>query len=144
MNNTQSCIEACNKLLRGEISAVETYTQALGKFDNSNSRSILQQIKEDHQRSADTLRSHLSEMGATPDSESGAWGKFAQAVEGVATLLGKSPAVAVLIQGEEHGIDEYEEALNDPGVMTEMKIVFRDIHIPRLQKHVALLEALPT
>lgn len=143
MNDTQSCIDACNKLLRGEISAIETYSQALEKFKSTSALTPLQQILEDHQRSAATLRIHISEMGAAPDTGSGPWGAFAKAVEGVATLLGKSPAIAILIQGEEHGISEYEEALNDPGVMDEMKIVFRDIHIPRLQKHIAVLEELP-
>lgn len=143
MNDTQTCIDACNKLLRGEISAVETYSQALEKFEVSPDKSRLQQIMEDHQKSADALRNHISDMGAVPDSDSGPWGTFVQAVEGAAVLLGKSPAVTALIQGEEHGIHEYEEALKDPDVMTEIKVVFRDTLIPRLQKHIAILEGLP-
>ena len=31
---TDKCIEACNSLLRGEISAIETYNQAIEKFRN--------------------------------------------------------------------------------------------------------------
>ena len=143
MNDSQSCVDACNKLLRGEISAIETYSQAIEKLDSPADKATLQQISEDHHKSAATLRNHVSEMGAVPDSESGAWGTFAQAVEGTAALFGQSPAVAALIQGEEHGIREYEEALNDPEVMSEIKVVFRDTLIPRLQKHVAVLEALP-
>ncbi len=142
--DNKTCIHACNKLLRGEISAIETYSQALGKLDNPGDKAILQQIMKDHQESAATLRDHVSEMGGVPDSESGAWGTFAKAVEGAAALFGKSPAVAALIQGEQHGINEYEEALHDPDVMPEIKVVFRETLIPRLKTHIAVLEGLPS
>jgi len=140
MNDTSTCVFVCNKLLRGEISAIESYQEALGKFEHSADIDSLQQILEDHRKSADALRDHIAAMGATPDTDSGAWGNFAQTVTSAAGLLGQSPVVSALIQGEEHGIREYEEALNDRDVMNEVKIVFRDTLIPRLQKHIALLE----
>lgn len=144
MNENQNCISACNKLLRGEISAIETYQQALEKFSDSPHRATIEQILDDHSKSADALRKHIADMGGTADSDSGLWGDFAKAVEGTAKLLGDSPAIAVLKQGEEHGISEYKEALNDPNVMAEAKVMYRDTLIPRLQKHIAVLEALPT
>ncbi|RYD45640.1 MAG: DUF2383 domain-containing protein [Verrucomicrobiaceae bacterium] len=141
---TRNCVSACNKLLRGEISAIETYQQALEKFADSPHRATIDQILDDHRKSADALRKHIADMGGTADTESGLWGQFAKAVEGTAKLMGDGPAIAALKQGEEHGISEYKEAINDPGVMAEAKVMYRDTLIPRLQKHIAVLEALPT
>ncbi|MES2923125.1 MAG: DUF2383 domain-containing protein [Verrucomicrobiota bacterium] len=142
MNTTESCIAACNKLLRGELSAVETYEQALEKFSSSPESRILEQIMDDHEDSALILRDHLSDMGGTPDSDSGAWGSFAKAVEGTAKLFGESAALQALREGEEHGISEYEEALNDNEVMEEIKGAIRGTLLPRLLAHLEALDGL--
>jgi rubrerythrin len=144
MNATHECIDVCNSLLRGELSAIETYNQALEKFDSETERSALRSIQNDHQNSASRLRDHIIEMGAEPAAESGAWGTFAKAVEGTAKMLGESPALAALKQGEEHGIDEYEEALRNTGVMDEIKTVIRHELLPPLSQHIAALDRLRT
>ena len=142
MNATHECIDVCNSLLRGELSAIETYNQALEKFDSDLERSALVSIQNDHQHSASRLREHLVDMGAEPATDSGVWGTFAKAVEGTAKLLGESPALTALQQGEEHGIDEYEEALRNTGVMDEIKTVIRQQLLPPLSEHVAALDRL--
>lgn len=142
MNATEECTEVCNALLRGELSAIETYTQALEKFHSEPERASLQAIRTEHVNSAALLCDHLAEMGATPASSSGAWGTFAKAVEGTATMLGESPALAVLEEGEEHGINEYESALRNPDVMEEIKTVIRQHLLPPLSQHVSALEQL--
>lgn len=144
MKENQNCISACNKLLRGEISAIETYQQALEKFTDSPHRGTIEGILDDHRKSADALRKHIADMGGVADTDSGLWGGFAKAVEGAAKLMGDSPATAVLKQGEEHGISEYKEAINNPEVMADAKVMYRDTLIPRLQKHIAVLESIPT
>ena len=63
-------------------------------------------------------------------------------MEGAAKLLGESPALAVLEEGEEHGINEYDEALRNPEVMEEIKTVIRRDLQPPLSKHVSALERL--
>jgi hypothetical protein len=143
MENTQKCIEACNRLMRGEISAVETYSQALDEFYDKPERTLLQKILDDHEQSVIDLEEHVVSMDGVPDSESGAWGGFVKALEGGAKLLGGSPALAVLQAGEEHGISDYEDALEDPAVIDEIKTVIRGELIPRLRQHVTLLKDLP-
>lgn len=142
MNSTEECIDVCNSLLRGELSAVETYDQAIEKFENQSERSALQSIKADHILAVDLLSRHIVDMGATPSQDSGAWGTFAKAVEGGAKLLGESPALAALIAGEEHGISEYQSALEDPKVMDEIKGAIRTKLLPSLDSHVASLKQL--
>lgn len=142
MNATDECIEVCQKLLRGELSAVETYTHAIGKCDSDIEKSALEVIRFEHENSANRLRDHLREMGAEPTNDSGLWGSFANLMEAAANVLGSSPALAVLEQGEEHGIDEYEEALRNPAVMEEMKAVIRDSLLPPLSQHIVALQQL--
>jgi hypothetical protein len=50
--------------------------------------------------------------------------------------------LAVLEEGEEHGISEYEEALRNPDVMEEIKSVIRQHLLPPLSQHVSALERL--
>ncbi|WP_035603665.1 DUF2383 domain-containing protein [Haloferula sp. BvORR071] len=139
MNATDECIDVCNRLLRGELSAIETYSQAIAKFENDPERAALEGIREEHEHIAARLREHLDDMGALPSASSGAWGSFARAVEGTAKALGKSLALEALQQGEEHGIDEYERALRNPDVMIEIKTVIRGNLLPACSEHVAAL-----
>ena len=140
MKTTDECIDVCNSLLRGELSAIETYTQAIARFEGDPENAALEDIRFDHEASASRLRDHLAEMGAEASTDSGVWGDFAKAVEGTAKLLGESPALMVLEKGEEHGIDEYEKALRNPGVMEEIKAVIRSYLLPPLSGHIAALK----
>jgi rubrerythrin len=141
-HNTQSCVDACNKLLRGELSAVKTYNQAIEKFSGSREGQVLDGLRNEHEQSVRELSEHVSAMGGIPDSTSGPWGTFAAAVEGTAKMLGESAALTALIEGEKHGISEYEDALDDPEVMDEAKNSIRDHLLPRLLDHVVVLEGL--
>src|SRR5690606_31544821 len=84
---TEHCIDICNSLLRGEISAVETYTQAIEKFRDEPEVSLLEDIRRDHVESANRLRQNIHTMGGQPSNDSGAWGTWAKGVEGAAKLM---------------------------------------------------------
>ncbi|MDB6079884.1 MAG: uncharacterized protein JWO82_3631 [Akkermansiaceae bacterium] len=142
IHTNDTCIDVCNSLLRGELSAVETYDQALEKFTGSPENSILQAIRRDHQESVSTLRSHLADMGAKASDSSGIWGAFAKGVEGSAKVFGESAALSALIAGEKSGVSDYESALSDDEVMTEIKSAIRATLLPRLHEHVIELERL--
>lgn len=142
MNDINECADVCNSLLRGELSAVESYTQAIEKFDTEVEVSALSAIRSDHEQAAARLREHILDMGAEPASGSGAWGTFVKALEGSAKLVGESPALAVLEEGEEHGINEYRSALNNPQVMEEIKQVIRGELLPSLTGHLPVLSRL--
>ena len=140
---TESCIDACNSLLRGELSAIETYRQALEKFSGGASGPVLREILAGHEENARLIREHILSMdGGEPATDSGVWGLFARAVEGSAKLLGESAALKALQEGEEHGMGEYEEALESDEVMEEMKDVIRERLRPSLAGHIQQLEAL--
>jgi hypothetical protein len=142
MSNRHKCIDVCNLLLRGELSAVETYTQAIEKFEGDGACGQLETIRTDHEHSASAIRHHLIQMRAIPKDSSGAWGSFAQAVEGTAKLLGESPALAALEQGEEIGASDYRDALGNEDVMTSIKDEIRKLFLPRVENHITTLKAI--
>src|SRR5262245_53559837 len=100
MQATPKGLECLNSLLRGELSATETYQQALAKVGNDPKAAELRRIHEEHRDAANTLRQHIHAHGGKPDQGSGTWGKFAKAVEGTAKLFGQTAALKALKEGE--------------------------------------------
>lgn len=140
MKNSESVSATCNSLLRGELSAIETYTQAIEKYGDNTGDSILESIRDDHESSAAALREIIGDKGKEAVTSSGPWGTFANAVEGVASLFGESPALVILQHGEIHGISEYEKALDDEDLDESVKWLIRDELLPALRDHLVELE----
>lgn len=108
VNNTS--VDQLNSFLRGELSAVETYRMALDKLDKTSfARMQLQSCMGSHQQRVDILKGKITELGGTPADGSGAWGVFAQAVQGVSDVLGDKVAISALESGEEHGLADYRQ-----------------------------------
>ena len=136
------CIDVCNQLLRGERSAVETYDQAIKNFANEPAAPELSRIREEHADSVAILEENVRSMGGHADQEAGVWGAFANTVQGAANLFGTNSAMEVLQTGEKTGKKGYEEALEDPGVMTECKEMIRSLLLPTVDEHIGTLERL--
>ena len=141
-NTNHHCIDVCNSLLRGELSAVETYTQAIEKYPTDPKVGELQSIRREHVEASAILTQNVRSMGGIPDTDSGAWGVFAKAVQGTANFFGAGSAVESLLQGEESGHHDYENALNDDKVMVECKVMIREELLPKVRQHIARLEQL--
>lgn len=139
---TEHCIDICNSLLRGEISAVETYTQAIEKFRDEPEVSLLEDIRRDHVESANRLRQNIHTMGGQPSNDSGAWGTWAKGVEGAAKLMGDSAALKALIEGEEHGEKDYRRALDNEDMLPDCKEMVRTHLLPPLLRHINTLRGL--
>lgn len=109
MNNTlqKTDIDQLNELLRGEISAVETYDQAVSKTEDTGALAVLRENKASHASRVDILRTEVVKLGGEPANGSGAWGAFAKAVQGGAKVFGESAAIAALEEGEDHGLKQY-------------------------------------
>jgi demethoxyubiquinone hydroxylase (CLK1/Coq7/Cat5 family) len=111
-NTTQTTtVATLNGFLRGEISAVETYRQALDKLQTSPSRVELEQCRRSHEQRVDRLRQEVVRLGGKPVEASGAWGAFAKLVEGSAKVLGEKAAISALEEGEDHGLKLYREEM---------------------------------
>ena len=138
----EECIKVCNKLLRGELSAIETYGKAIEKYSSKPVTPELTRIQSEHRQSATTLAANVREMGGEPETDSGAWGTFANAVQSAANLFGAESAIESLQRGEEHGRDDYQDALEDDNVMDVCKTMIRTELLPRVTNHIAVLERL--
>ena len=71
-------IQHLNSFLRGEISAVQTYDQAIQKLRDEPSLSgRLEDLRQSHEQRAEILRSEIVRRGGEPAEGSGMWGSFA-------------------------------------------------------------------
>jgi len=100
-------------LCRGELAAVETYNTALSSASLGAFRTQLIQCQRSHQNRVHLLGWRIHLLGGTPPESSGAWGVFAKAVEGAATVIGERTAIAALEEGEDHGLNEYRSRLGE-------------------------------
>jgi uncharacterized protein (TIGR02284 family) len=136
-------VRQLNSLLRGEISAAETYKMAIDKIadsDVSEHAQVLRQMQEEHGRAAQELRERIRSLGGEPSDSSGAWGAWAQTVQGTMNLFGDAAALKSLNEGEEHGLKDYQEALDDTDQLTASLI--QSELIPNQQRHIEMLDTL--
>jgi hypothetical protein len=147
MHATRHAGETCdtdglNSLLRGELSAVETYSQAMTKFEDQVVLADLEKIRGEHEHAARVLREKVIRFGAEPAESGGPWVAFASAVTGAAKVFGPATALSALRQGEEQGINGYQDALDNEDVHPDCKDAIRTDLLPRCKRHVEELNRL--
>lgn len=129
-------------LVRGELAALKAYDQVLSDTKDEKTKSQLQAIRNDHEKAV----SHLSKYVAgkkelLEDTEdAGPWGSFAKTWTKGASLMGNDAALTALRQGEEHGIREYKEALEDESISKELKQAIKTDMLPKQEKHIQTLK----
>ncbi len=104
-------LQYLNSFLRGEISAVETYRQAIQKIGGDYPQ--LAECMMSHERRVGLLQDKIRAMGGEPAVGSGIWGAWAKLVQGTADLFGERSAIAALESGEDHGRDDYRRELEN-------------------------------
>ncbi|MDQ5871490.1 MAG: PA2169 family four-helix-bundle protein [Acidobacteriota bacterium] len=136
------CVDQLNSLLRGEISSVETYEQAIRKVDDEHASdaTALRAIAQEHGEAAQALRDEIRRLGGEADNSSGPWGVWAKVVEGTAKLFGDASALKALKEGEEHGLKDYREALDD--VDEPARVLITNRLIPNQVRHIAVLDGM--
>ena len=141
----KTVVEDLNGLLRGELSAIDTYRQVLDKNHKEYREDArfeqLNQLLRDHEQAASQLRELVRRLGGTAANESGAWGAWSNTVMGAARLLGDKPALKALKEGEESGVKDYRSALQDNTPPAEIRDVCTSI-LTREEEHVRLLDRL--
>jgi len=139
MDNLMDSLEPLNRLLRGELSAVETYQQALESVSDSQAVTELERISSEHAQAVSLLREEIRHFGGIADESSGAWGLWAQAVEGTAKVFGDTAALRALKEGEEHGLKEYQAIMDDPDLLPELKSLLTERLQLRQKEHIEAL-----
>ena len=136
----QNSVSVTNELLRGEISAVETYRQALEKVGTEPGSDRLRQFHDDHAQAVTELQRHVMKLGGSPSTDSGAWGVWAKTVVGSAKVLGDTAALKALKEGEQHGVKEYKELLENKNASEELKTIVRGSILPKQEEHIKFLD----
>jgi hypothetical protein len=127
-------------LIRGEMSAVKTYDTALEKVKDQKELLKLKKIREDHVAAVSKLKTFANGDVKEDTKTAGAWGAFATAYTGGAKLFGDNAALKALSQGEEHGITEYKEALEDDAIRPELKQMIKTQFLPKQEEHIKTLK----
>ena len=139
----RDAIERLNSALRGEISATETYRQALDKirdeYGHDSTFQQLAQMHRDHQDAVGELRNMVQSLGGTPSNDSGAWGTLSNTVMGAARVLGDRAALSALASGERTGIEDYQQALRNEQMPDAVRHSLRSLLV-RTQEHLQRLE----
>jgi hypothetical protein len=138
-------IEILNKFLKDELSATETYQQALDKFRDDaglgGSESLIP-IYEAHQQAVSSLQALIQRLGGTPCEDSGTWGTWAKIVQGGANMMGTKAALKALQSGEKNGAEDYENALEETDLHADIRTLIETMLLPAQHAHIVALEEL--
>lgn len=135
-------IDTLNSLLRGELSAVESYEDVLPRFEDEPQEADLRRIANQHWGAIESLREQVIDFGGEPAIGSGPWGYFTAVVTRAATLIGPQTILSALKKGEEHGVQAYEEALAHEELSDTCRILISTRFLPQTRTHVQTLESL--
>lgn len=118
MQTPNKSADKLNGLLKGEISAVETYEQVLEKITDPEIRSELEDVQQCHADRVEILTETVAIMGKEPADKAGVWGAFAKLMEGGAKVFGDKAAIGLLEEGEDKGLEDYRKLLEeaDPNI----------------------------
>lgn len=130
--SNETTVSNLNSLLRGEISAVETYNQAISHLTNEVVDDLIAN-RDCHHKRVTLLRSSIAQHGGTPDATSGLWGSMAKLVEKGAALISSKAVIAALEEGEDRGLAQYRK----PGDLDPASIqLIHTVLLPRqLETH---------
>jgi uncharacterized protein (TIGR02284 family) len=138
-------IEILNKLLKNELSAKETYQQAVDKLKEDVSlgeSEHLQPIYEAHKDAVSSLQALIYRLEGIPCDDSGAWGTWAKIVLEGANMLGKKAALRALHEGEKNGAEDYKKVLQETELSSEVRALIETKLLPAQQSHIRTLDCL--
>ncbi|MES3037652.1 MAG: DUF2383 domain-containing protein [Bdellovibrionota bacterium] len=130
-----------DKILRGEISAVEAYDQVLTKMDSPVQVDRLREFKLEHEDTVRQMRSLVRSEGQAPSENSGPWGTIVLSFVNMAKMVGFETALRALLEGEEHGLNQYREALTMNLSQKERDLII-NVLVPRQERHISSLRAM--
>lgn len=110
-NALREPLDQLASFLRGELSAIETYNKAMRVIGQDWVLTQLRQNLASHEDRIRLLRQRIIELGGDPPDTSGPWGAFANALEGAAAAINDKAALAILEEGERHGLADYRADL---------------------------------
>jgi len=111
MNITNTTADNLLNQYRGELAAVESYIQALNKYEGQPEEDDLRTMLREHRDAANRLGVTLRRNGFPLPAGSGAWGTLASTAERVAAMVNDQIPLQLLRQGEAIGVSGYDKLL---------------------------------
>jgi uncharacterized protein (TIGR02284 family) len=138
-------LDKVEKLLKNELAAAETYHQALEKFEEEGQRNeiaYLEPIYEEHTQAVSELQEKIQQMGGSPTTDSGLWGSWSETVMSGAEMIGKDAMLNALLAGEKSGLDDYEEAVQDADIPSDVSSLIQTKFVNSQQENIRVLNRL--
>jgi hypothetical protein len=136
---TSGPVEILNSLLQGQVAvavACRTALAAGARFAFENIQD-LREFESEHRQTAAELREEIVRLRGRPEESASALSAFTEACVESASLFGARAALEVLLEGEQHELEEMEEALFRVSPHTRRLLAER--LLPREMKHVTAL-----
>lgn len=132
---------ALDDLIRGELAAMKAYDVALKDVKDPKVKEKLKSIRNEHEKAASLLSKHVASKPELLEDtkEAGPWGQFAKTWTKARSATGDQGALKALHDGEEHGLDEYKDALDDESISAKLKETIKTKMIPNQKKHMETL-----
>jgi hypothetical protein len=136
--------QTLNKLLKNELSVTETYQRILDKLrkDVEYESEYLVPFFEAHKTVVSSLQVLISRLGEIPAEDSGDLCAWAEIVLGGAGMLGKKTVLRALQAGEKSGAENYERALQDPELPSDIRSLIEWKLLYGQQSHIRSLDRL--
>lgn len=135
-------VQDLERILRGEISAVEAYKQVLEKYATYENANSLKRIQAEHEKAVEFWKNQLRSQESYVEDSSGPWGAVVETFVGAAKLLGDGPTLRALKEGEEHGLKEYKELIENNNINFESESFIKNICLDQQRLHIATLDSL--
>ncbi len=107
----EKVIRVMYSLLQGERAAVATYSKAMTHLVDIYATE-LDANQASHAKRVEALADHITRLGGKPSMAGGLWVNFTKMVEQTAAMVSDTLVIAALEQGEDIGLTDYRDALN--------------------------------
>lgn len=123
-------IDKLNELLKGEYMAIGVYDKTEKLQKDSQVADALTRFKQDHQRHADQLTQRITDLGGSPNAETGMAGVMANITSEFNSLWGPKHLLKQIYNGEDKGIHAYEDRIDelDEESKTVVKQIMKEDH----------------
>jgi hypothetical protein len=141
-NNTNTI----DKLLKDELSAVETYECLLETFKLPGGHFVtdsLMPMFKDHQDAVSSLKTQVKQGNGSLKSL-GIWGNIGTITLTHPEFVGKKAAITELLEGEKNTEMDYVQVLENSNLSAEIRALIEDKLLPYQQSHVRSLDRMIT
>jgi bacterioferritin (cytochrome b1) len=120
-----SSIKELNAILKGEYMAIDAYKKYVDSISDTNAKTELQKIENEHKNQAQILTKRIQDLGGKAKQSSGVLGKVALTLSSVKDIGNNKPSsfVKKALNGESNGVKLVSEMVKGDLDSTSMNLV---------------------